>query len=99
MGSSYFINIIKVAATALTILDEVCDDKMYLESLVATKSVLFSTSGREARERLGDRGRLLLTRYKKAFQMSKSTHKNPRRIAEIAEPLLFFAALAYQLIC
>jgi hypothetical protein len=53
---------VKVAATALTILDEVCDDKMYLESLVATKSALFSHPGREALDRLGDRGRLLLTR-------------------------------------
>jgi hypothetical protein len=52
----------KVAASALTVLDEVCDDKMYLESLVATKSTLFSPPGREALDRLGDRGRLLLTR-------------------------------------
>jgi hypothetical protein len=35
---------------------------MYLESLVATKSALFSHPGREALDRLGDRGRLLLTR-------------------------------------
>jgi len=51
-----------VASTALTILDEVCDDKMFLESLVSNSSLLLSTTGRAALEMLGDRGRLLLTR-------------------------------------
>ena len=51
-----------VASTALTILDEVCDDKMFLESLVAAKSALLSTNGMAALDALGDRGKLLLTR-------------------------------------
>jgi len=51
-----------VASTALTILDEVCDDKMFLESLVSNSSLLLSTTGRAALDLLGDRGRLLLTR-------------------------------------
>jgi len=51
-----------VASTALTILDEVCDDKMFLESLVSNSSLLLSTTGRAALDMLGDRGRLLLTR-------------------------------------
>jgi len=51
-----------VASTALNILDEVCDDKMFLESLVSNSSVLLSPAGKHALEVLGDRGRLLLTR-------------------------------------
>ena len=52
----------QVAHTALNILDEVCDDKMFLESLVAAKSALLSTNGMAALDALGDRGKLLLTR-------------------------------------
>jgi len=51
-----------VASTALTILDEVCDDKMFLESLVSNSSVLLGSTGRAALELLGDRARLLLAR-------------------------------------
>ena len=51
-----------VASTALNILDEVCDDKMFLESLVSHPSLLLSAQGRTALARLGDKGRLLLTR-------------------------------------
>ena len=42
--------------------DKVCDDKMFLESLVSNSSVLLSPAGKHALEVLGDRGRLLLTR-------------------------------------
>ena len=51
-----------VASTALTILDEVCDDKMFLESLVSHSSLLLSTKCQAALEALGDRGRLLLVK-------------------------------------
>ena len=47
-----------VASTALNILDEVCDDKMFLESLVSNSHHLLRTN----MDRLGDRGRLLLSR-------------------------------------
>ena len=47
-----------VASTALSILDEVCDDKMFLESLVSNSQQLVRTN----MSRLGDRGRLLVTR-------------------------------------
>ena len=47
-----------VASTALNILDEVCDDKMFLESLVSNSHQLLRTN----MDRLGDRGRLLVTR-------------------------------------
>ena len=47
-----------VASTALAILDEVCDDKMFLESLVSNSQQLVRTN----MSRLGDRGRLLVTR-------------------------------------
>ena len=51
-----------VASTALDILDEVCDDKMFLESLVSHSSLLLSPAGQLALSRLGDRGRLLVSR-------------------------------------
>ena len=51
-----------VASTALTILDEVCDDKMFLESLVSHSSLLLSPKCQSALEALGDRGRLLLVK-------------------------------------
>ena len=51
-----------VASTALTILDEVCDDKMFLESLVSHSSLLLSPKCQAALEALGDRGRLLLVK-------------------------------------
>ena len=47
---------------ALRVLEEVCDDKMYLEALVAAKSSLLSDSGHKALQRLGARGRVLLVR-------------------------------------
>ena len=53
---------ISVSSTALNILDEVCDDKMFLESLVSHSSSLLSQQGSAALSRLGDRGRLLVTR-------------------------------------
>jgi len=53
----------QVACTALNILDEVCDDKMFLESLVAAKSALINPAGTAALDNLGDRGKLLLTRF------------------------------------
>ena len=47
---------------ALGVLEEVCDDRMYLESLVAAKSSLFSEQGQKALSRLEGRGTILLTR-------------------------------------
>jgi hypothetical protein len=44
------------------VLEEVCDDKMYLEALVAAKSSLLGEEGQRALRRLGGRGRILLTR-------------------------------------
>ena len=35
-----------VASTALNILDEVCEDKMFLESLVSNSSLLLSPAGK-----------------------------------------------------
>ena len=51
-----------VASTALTILDEVCDDKMFLESLVSNSHLLLSREGRECLLALGEHGRLLLVK-------------------------------------
>ena len=41
---------------------QVCDDKMFLESLVSHSSLLLSPAGQLALARLGARGRLLVTR-------------------------------------
>ena len=41
---------------------QVCDDKMFLESLVSHSSLLLSPAGQLALARLGDRGRLLVSR-------------------------------------
>ena len=51
-----------VASAALNILDEVCDDKMFLESLVSHSSLLLSPKCQSTLESLGDRGRLLLVK-------------------------------------
>ena len=47
----------------MSVLEEVCDDKMYLESLVAAKTSLLSDHGHRALAKLGGRGRILLSRY------------------------------------
>ena len=51
-----------ITRTIIRILDEVCDDKMFLESLVSHSALLLSPAGQQAAARLGPRGRLLLTR-------------------------------------
>ena len=48
-------------------LEEVCDDKMFLESLVAAKGSLLGEEGQRALARLGARGRILLTRSQNTF--------------------------------
>ena len=48
-------------------LEEVCDDKMFLESLVAAKGSLLGEEGQRALARLGARGRILLTRSPHTF--------------------------------
>jgi len=54
---------LQVAVSSLSVLEEVCDDKMYLEALVAAKSSLLGEEGQRALRRLGGRGRILLTRF------------------------------------
>ena len=44
------------------LLFQVCDDKMFLESLVSHSSLLLSPKCQAALEALGDRGRLLLVK-------------------------------------
>ena len=41
---------------------QVCDDKMFLESLVSHSALLLSPAGQLALARLADRGRLLVSR-------------------------------------
>lgn len=77
--SNYLNFSFQVSVTALTVLEEVCDDKMYLESLVAAKSSLLSEAGQRALARLDGRGRILLTRFR-CSRPSRATYQLVFRI-------------------